>query len=94
MTVIAWSGRIENKLLESIFWRIFHMRNASEAAKVNKTVEEILKVFDEGKLSEEEMRDALKATEVVLGIRPPMMPFHHPMGPEGMPPRPPHIKEC
>jgi hypothetical protein len=63
------------------------MRKASEAAKVNKAVEEILKVFDEGKLSEEEMRDALKATEVTLGIRPPM-------GPEGMPPRPPHMKEC
>jgi hypothetical protein len=42
------------------------MRNAIEATKVNKTVEGILKVFDEGKLSEEEMRDALKATEVVL----------------------------
>jgi hypothetical protein len=80
--------------LESIFGRIFHMRNASEATKVNKAVEEILKVFDESKLSEEEMRDALKATEVVLGIRPPMPPFPHPMGPEGMSPRPPHIKEC
>jgi hypothetical protein len=82
------------------------MRNASEAAKVNKAVEEILKVFDNGKLTEEEMRDALKATEVVLGIRPPMPPHHPPMGPEGMPPhrppmgpegmppRPPHITEC
>jgi hypothetical protein len=70
------------------------MRKASEAAKVNKAVEEILKIFDENKLSEEEMRDALKATEVTLGIRPPMPQKRPPMGPEGMPPRPPHMKEC
>jgi hypothetical protein len=74
--------------------RQIEMRNANEAAKVNKAVEEILKVFEDGKLSEEEMRDALKATEVTLGICPPMPPHHPPMGPEGMPPRPPHRKEC
>jgi hypothetical protein len=63
------------------------MRNATEAAKVNKAVEEILKVFDAEKLSEEEMLDALKATEVTLGIKPPK-PFHQlPMGqgPDDMP---------
>jgi hypothetical protein len=47
------------------------MRNAIEATKVNKAVEEILKVFESEKLSEEEMMDALKATEVTLGIKPP-----------------------
>jgi hypothetical protein len=70
------------------------MRNASDATKVNKAVEEILKVFEEGKLSEDEMRDALKATEVTLGICPPMPPHHPPMGPDGRPPMPPHIKQC
>jgi hypothetical protein len=70
------------------------MRNATEATKVNKAVEEILKVFEAEKLSDEEMMDALKATEVTLGIKPPK-PFHHPpMGPDDMPPRPPRIKEC
>jgi hypothetical protein len=70
------------------------MRNATEATKVNKAVEEILKVFDAEKLSEEEMMDALKATEVTLGIKPPK-PFHQPpMGPDDMPPRPPRIREC
>jgi hypothetical protein len=75
------------------------MRNANEALKVNKAVEKILVVFEEEKLSEEEMRDALKATEVMLGVKPPMgpegmLPPHPPMGPEDMPPRPPHIKNC
>jgi hypothetical protein len=72
------------------------MRNANEATKVNKAVEEILKVFETEKLSEEEMMDALKATEVTLGIRPPK-PFHQPpmgAGPDDMPPRPPRIREC
>jgi hypothetical protein len=70
------------------------MRNATEATKVNKAVEEILKFFESEKLSEEEMMDALKATEVTLGIKPPK-PFHQPpMGPEDMPPRPPRIREC
>jgi hypothetical protein len=70
------------------------MRNASEATKVNKAVEKILAVFEEEKLTEEEMQDALKATEVVLGIKPPMPPHRPPMGPEDMPPRPPHVKNC
>jgi hypothetical protein len=70
------------------------MRNANEAMKVNKAVEKILAVFEEEKLSEEEMRDALKATEVVLGVRPPMPPHHPPMEPEDMPPKPPHFKNC
>jgi hypothetical protein len=82
------------------------MRNANEALKVNKAVEKILAVFEEEQLSEEEMRDALKATEVVLGVKPPMPPHHPPMGPEDRPPhrppmgpedmpqRPPHIKNC
>jgi hypothetical protein len=72
------------------------MRNAIEATKVNKAVEEILKVFESEKLSEEEMMDALKATEVTLGIKP-LKPFHQPpmgLGPEDMPPRPPRIREC
>jgi hypothetical protein len=72
------------------------MRNANEATKVNKAVEEILKVFENEKLSEEEMMDALKATEVTLGIKPPK-PFHQPpmgAGPDDMPPRPPRIREC
>jgi hypothetical protein len=70
------------------------MRNANEATKVNKAVEKILAVFEEEKLSEEEMQDALKATEVVLGVKPPMPPHRPPMGPEDMPPRPAHIKNC
>jgi hypothetical protein len=70
------------------------MRNAKEALKVNKAVEKILAVFEEEKLSEEEMRDALKATEVTLGVKPPMPPHHLPVGSEDMPPRPPHIKKC
>jgi hypothetical protein len=70
------------------------MRNANEALKVNKAVEKILAVFEEEKLSEEEMRDALKATEVTLGVKPPMPPHHPQMGPEDMPPRLPHIKNC
>lgn len=70
------------------------MRNSSEAMKVNKAVGRLLNVFEEEKLTEEEMRDALKAAEVTLGIKPPMPPHHPPMGPEGMPPRPPHIKNC
>jgi hypothetical protein len=70
------------------------MRNVNEALKVNKAVEKILAVFEEEKLSEEEMRDALKATEAVLGVKPPMPPHHPPMGLEDMPPRPPHIKKC
>jgi hypothetical protein len=72
------------------------MRNANEATKVNKAVEEILKVFETEKLSEEEMMDALKPTEVTLGIKPPK-PFHQPpmgAGPDDMPPRPPRIREC
>jgi ribosome-binding protein aMBF1 (putative translation factor) len=43
------------------------MRSADEARKVSRAVEKILIVFEEEKLSEEEMRDALKATEVTLG---------------------------
>jgi hypothetical protein len=70
------------------------MRNANEALKVTKAVEKILSVFEEEKLSEEEMRDALKATEVTLGVKPPMPPQRPPMTPEDMPPRPPHIKNC
>jgi hypothetical protein len=70
------------------------MRNANDALKVNKAVEKILAVFEEEKLTEEEMRDALKATEVTLGVKPPMPPHRPPMGPEGMPPRPPHAREC
>jgi hypothetical protein len=70
------------------------MRNANEATRVNKVVEKILTVFEEEKISEEEMLDALKATEVVLGIKPPMPPHRPPMGPEDMPPRPPHMKNC
>jgi hypothetical protein len=63
------------------------MRNAEEARKVNRAVEKILVAFEEEKLSEEEMRDALKATEVALGVKPPHCP---PMGPEDRPPhRPP-----
>jgi hypothetical protein len=69
------------------------MRNAGEAAKINKAVEKLLEVFAEEKLTEEEMRDALKAAEVTLGIKPPM-PHHPPMGPESMPPRPMHRGEC
>jgi hypothetical protein len=72
------------------------MRNANEATKVNKAVEEILKVFETERLSEEEMMDAIKATEVTLGIKPPK-PFHQPpmgAGPDDMPPRPPRIREC
>jgi hypothetical protein len=72
------------------------MRNANEATKVNKAVEEILKVFENEKLSEEEMMDALKATEVTLGIKPPKS-FHQlsmVVGPDDMPPRPPRIREC
>jgi hypothetical protein len=70
------------------------MRNANDAQKVNKAVEKILAVFEEEQLSEEEMRDALKATEVTLGVKPPMPPHRPPMGPEDMPPRPPHMKMC
>jgi hypothetical protein len=70
------------------------MRNANEALNVNKVVEKILAVFEEEKLSEEEMRDALKATEVVLGVKPPMPPHHLPMEPEDILPRPPHEKNC
>jgi hypothetical protein len=70
------------------------MRNANEALKVTKAVGKILSVFEEEKLSEEEMRDALKATEVTLGVKPPMPPHCPIMGPEDMPPRPPHIKNC
>jgi hypothetical protein len=82
------------------------MRNANEALKVNKAVEKILAVFEEDKLTQEEMRDALKATEVTLGVRPPMPPHHPPMGPEDMPPhhppmrpedmppKPPYVKNC
>jgi hypothetical protein len=63
------------------------MRNVNEALKVNKAVEKILAVFEEEKLSEEEMRDALKATEITLGVKPPMPPHHPPMGAEDMMPR-------
>jgi hypothetical protein len=70
------------------------MRNANEALKVTKAVEKILAVFEDEKLSEEEMRDALKATEVTLGVKPLMPPHHPPMIPEDMSPRPPHIKNC
>jgi hypothetical protein len=84
------------------------MRNAEEARKVNRAVEKILVAFEEEKLSEEEMRDALKATEVALGVKPPMgsedrPPHRPPMGPEGCPPhrppmgtedRPPHVQVC
>jgi hypothetical protein len=70
------------------------MRNANEATKVNKAVEKILAVFEEEKLTEEEMMDAMKATEVVLGVKPPMPPHRPPMGPDDMPPRPPHVKNC
>jgi hypothetical protein len=70
------------------------MRNANQALKVTKAVEKILSVFEEEKLSEEEMRDALKATEVTLGVKPPMPLHHPPMAPEDMPPRSPHIKNC
>jgi hypothetical protein len=70
------------------------MRKVNEATKVNKAVEKILAVFEEEKLTEEEMMDAMKATEVVLGIKPPMPPHHPPMAPEDMPPRPPHIRNC
>jgi hypothetical protein len=69
------------------------MRKVNEATKVNKAVEKILAVFEEEKLTEEEMLDAMKATEVTLGIKP-MPPHHSPMVPEDMPPRPPHIKNC
>jgi hypothetical protein len=67
------------------------MRKVNEATKVNKAVEKILAVFEEEKLTEEEMQDALKATEVVLGVKPPMPPHRPPMGPEDMPP---HVKNC
>jgi hypothetical protein len=70
------------------------MRNANEATKVNKAVEKILAIFEEEKLTEEEMLDAMKATEVVLGVKPPMPPHRPPMGPDDMPPRPPHVKNC
>ncbi len=70
------------------------MRNAGEAAKVNKAVEKILKVFEEEKLTDEEMRDTLKAAEVSLGIKPPMPPHHPPMRPEIAPQRPVQIREC
>jgi hypothetical protein len=70
------------------------MRNANEATKVNKAVEKILAVFEAEKLTEEEMLDAMKATEVVLGVKPPMPPHRPPMGPDDMPPRPPHVKNC
>jgi hypothetical protein len=70
------------------------MRNVNEALKVTKAVEKILSVFEEEKLSEEEMRDALKAAEVTLGIKPLMPPHHPPMAPEDMPSRPPHIRSC
>jgi hypothetical protein len=70
------------------------MRNANEATKVNKAVEKILSVFEDEKLSEEEMRDVLKATEVTLGVKPPMPPHRPPMGLEDMPPRPPHVNNC
>jgi hypothetical protein len=62
--------------------------------KVNKAVEKILAVFEEEKLSEEEMRDALKATEVLIGVKPLMPPHHLPMGSEDMPLRSPHVKKC
>jgi hypothetical protein len=42
---------------------------------------------------EEEMRNALKATEVTPGVKSPMPPHHPPMGTEDMPPGPPHIKK-
>jgi hypothetical protein len=76
------------------------MRNADEARKVSRAVEKILIVFEEEKLSEEEMRDALKATEVALGVKP---PHCQPMGPEDRPPhrppmgpedRPPPVQIC
>jgi hypothetical protein len=70
------------------------MRKVNEATKVNKAVEKILAVFEEEKLTEEEMQDAMKATEVVLGVKPPMPPHRPPMGPDDMPPRPPHIRNC
>jgi hypothetical protein len=70
------------------------MRNVNEALKVTKAVEKILAVFEEEKLSEEEMRDVLEAAEVTLGVKPPMTPHHPPMAPEDMPPRLPHIKNC
>jgi hypothetical protein len=92
MTASYGHGRIIQEI--SIFGRVIEMRNANEATNVNKAVEEILKIFDEGKLSEEEMMDALKATEVTLGIRPPMPPHRPPMGAEDRPPMPPHIKPC
>jgi hypothetical protein len=66
-----------------------HMRNANEATKVNTAVGKILEIFEEGKLSEEEMMDALKATEVTLGIKPPM-PSNRPPMPPHHPPMPPH----
>jgi hypothetical protein len=67
------------------------MRNANEATKVNSAVGKILKFFEEEKLSEEEMMDALKATEVTLGIKPPMPPHNPPMPPHRPPmcPEPP-----
>jgi hypothetical protein len=67
------------------------MRDVNEATKVNKVVQKILAAFEEEKLTEEEMLDAMKATEVVLGVKPPHRP---PMGPDDMPPRPPHVKNC
>jgi hypothetical protein len=70
------------------------MRNANEATKVNKAVEKILAVFEEEKLTEEQMQDALKATVVVLGVKPPMPPHRPPMEPDDMPTRPPHVKNC
>jgi hypothetical protein len=70
------------------------MRDVNEATKVNKVVQKILAAFEEEKLTEEEMLDAMKATEVVLGVKPPMPPHRPPMGPDDMPPRPPHVKNC
>jgi hypothetical protein len=76
------------------------MRNVEEARKVSRAVEKILIVFEEEKLSEEEMRDALKATEVALGVKP---PHCQPMGPEDRPQHrppmgpedgPPHVQIC
>jgi hypothetical protein len=61
------------------------MRKADEAVKVNDAVKKVLEVFEAEKLSEEEMRDALKAVEVTLGIKPPMPPHHPPMRPEDVP---------
>jgi hypothetical protein len=61
------------------------MRNSNEATKVNNAVGKILEIFEEEKLSEKEMMDALKATEVTLGIKPPMPP-HHPLMPPHRPP--------